>query len=391
MKTPTVAASPQGAKRLRSGNPWCYRTDILDAPNGLPPGTIVDVVDQQKNPIGQAFFATKSPLALRLLSRRPSRDEVIDRAFFENRFKLALARRRSLHGRDAFRVIHGEADLIPGLFVDQYGEALTIQTLSEGADARKAEWAPLLAELTGASVVVCRDDASGRDFELLPREKKVLHGTPVERVRYHEGPSVFEIDLLNDSKTGSFLDQVDNHLRAAELGGGEALDTFSYHGGFALALARTCSSVIAVEQDPVAAGRARANAEANGLRHVQVEAANAFDVMRQYSEAGRKFDVIVVDPPGLAKRREGMTAARRAYHELNVRALKLLRPEGLLVSCSCSGKVSRATFEEIVEGAAGDAKRSIQILERRGAGLDHPVLAGLGETDYLKAWLVRAL
>lgn len=386
-----VTVTPTGAKGLRRGNPWCYRTEVASWPSGLEPGEIVDVVDPQRNPVGQAFSASKSPLALRLLTRKPSGEETIDAGFFARRFAAAYERRASLHHRDAYRLVHGEADLLPGLFVDRYGDALTLQTLSEGADARKLEWAPMLAKLTGARVVVCRDDASGRDFEVLPREKRILLGEEPTVIGYHEGQTRFEIDLMRDSKTGSFLDQVDNHLRAGELARGDALDTFSYHGGFALSLAGACDTVIAVEQDATAADKIRANAKTNGQANVEVMTANAFDVLRGFSDEGRRFDVVVIDPPGLAKRKEGLKAARRAYHELNLRALKLVKPEGLLVTCSCSGKVSRAVFEEIVLDAAADAKRQVQILERRGAGVDHPALGALPETEYLKAWFLRVL
>lgn len=391
MTNARVTVSAKAAKALRRGNPWCYRTEVTHWPLGLGPGAVVDVVDPQQNPVGQAFTASRSPLALRLLTRASSQEEPVDERFFRARLEAALQRRASLGGRDAYRLVHGEADLLPGLFVDRYGDALTMQTLSEGADVRKEALAAMVAELTGARVVVSRDDASGRDFEGLTREKRVLRGEGPTVVGYHEGATRFEIDLLHDSKTGSFLDQVDNHLRAAELGRGAALDTFSYHGGFALALARTCDSVVAVEQDPTCAEKARANARANGRDNVKVECANAFDVLRQLSDEGRRFDTVVVDPPGLAKRREGLEAARRAYHELNLRALKLVKPNGLLVTCSCSGKVSRALFEELVQGAAADARRQVQVLERRGAGIDHPALAALPETEYLKAWFLRVL
>ncbi|MFZ5445735.1 MAG: class I SAM-dependent rRNA methyltransferase [Myxococcota bacterium] len=392
MSNPVVTVSAKAAKSLRRGNPWVYRTEVVGwPPDALPRGAIVDVVDPQKNPIGQAFAASKSPLAIRLVSKRLGREEPLDEKFFRARLEAAWRRRESLHHRDAFRVVHGESDQLPGLFVDRYGDALTLQTLSEGADVRKETWARLISEVTGLKTVVCRDDASGRDWEGLPREKRVLLGAGATKVSYHEGENRFEIDLLTDSKTGSFLDQVDNHVRAGELGRGAALDTFSYHGGFALALSRRCSSVIAVEQDEAAAGRARANAAANGRTNVTIEHANAFDVLRRFADEGRKFDTVVVDPPGLAKRKEGLEAARRAYHELNLRALKLLNPDGLLVSCSCSGKVTRAIFEEILAGAAADAKRQVQVLERRGAGIDHPPLSALPETEYLKAWFLRVL
>lgn len=392
MTNPLVVVSANGAKSLRKGYPWCYRTEVVTWPKEtLAPGAIVDVVDVQKNPIGQAFTSSKSPLALRLVSKKLGREERLDTAFFKARLAAAWKRRESLFARDAFRAVHGEADLLPGLFVDRYGDALTLQTLSEGADVRKEAWAKLLLEVTGLKTVVCRDDASGRDWEGLGREKKVLLGDGATRVAYHEGENRFEIDLLEDAKTGSFLDQVDNHVRAGELGGGDALDTFSYHGGFALGLSRKCTSVMAVEQDEGAVARARHNVELNGRKNVTITHGNAFDVLRTFADEGRKFDTVVVDPPGLAKRKEGLQTAKRAYHELNVRAFKLLKPDGLLVSCSCSGKVSRAAFEDLLLEAAADAKRSVQILERRGAGIDHPPLASLPETEYLKAWFLRVL
>jgi 23S rRNA (cytosine1962-C5)-methyltransferase len=388
---PTARVSLKGAKSLRRGNPWLYRTELLEPPTGDTRGTVVSVVDPQGNPIGQAFYAQRSPLALRLLTRRPPTEEPVDEAFFRHRLEAALARRAPLKHRDGLRLVHGEADLLPGLFVDRYGTGLTLQTLSEGMDARKELVARMLAEKTGATHVVCRDDASGRDFEGLKREVRLLHGEGEARFTYHEGENRFEVDLLGDMKTGAFLDQVDNHLRAGELARGEALDLFSYHGGFALALGRTCDTVLAVEQDAKAAERARENAARNGRSNVTVETGNAFDVLRRFADSGRRFDTVVLDPPGLAKRREGLATALRAYHELNLRALKCLKPEGLLVTCSCSGKLSREAFEEMVVSAAVDARRPVQILERRGAGLDHPVLAGLPETEYLKALYVRAL
>ncbi len=388
---PTVRVSPKGAKSLRRGNPWLYRQELTESPKEQGAGAVVAVVDVQGNPIGQAFYARSSPLALRLLTRKGPAEEPVDDAFFRRRLEASLSRRASLKGRDGLRLVHGEADLLPGLFVDRYGTGLTLQTLSEGMDARKEMLARMLVELTGATHVVCRDDASGRDFEGLQRHVVMLHGTGEARFTYHEGENLFEVDLLGDMKTGAFLDQVDNHLRSGELARGEALDLFSYHGGFALALSRSCTSVLAVEQDPKAAERARQNAARNGRAHVTVEQGNAFDVLRGFADSGRRFDTVVLDPPGLAKRREGLATALRAYHELNLRAFKCLRPEGLLVTCSCSGKLSREAFEEMVLSAAEDARRPVQILERRGAGLDHPVLGGLSETEYLKALYVRVL
>ncbi|MGQ0504123.1 MAG: class I SAM-dependent rRNA methyltransferase [Myxococcaceae bacterium] len=386
-----VVVNASGAQRLRRLNPWCYRSDVVDAPDDLERGAIVDVVDGQRNPIGQAFWATQSPLAIRLLTRKPSSEEKIDDAFFERRLKASLARRSAFHERDAYRVVHGESDLIPGLIADRYGKGLVLQTLSEGADVRKERFARQLAEMTGATHVVCRDDASGRDFEKLPREKRFLVGEGPARFTYHEGANAFDVDLMEDMKTGSFLDQVDNHLRAGELAKGTGLDCFSYHGGFALALATRCTEVLAVEQDERASAKAQENARRNGRDNVLVQNANAFDLLRQFDREGRRFDTVVIDPPGLSKRKEGLQTALRAYHELNLRAFKVTASDGLLVTCSCSGKVTRDAFEKMAFAAASDAKRSVQILERRGAGFDHPVLASVPESEYLKALFLRVL
>lgn len=389
---PTVAVNPKAAQRLRRNQNWCYRQDILGSLETADLGPVVQVVDGQKNPIGQAFYASRSPVALRLLTRRPPNEEPVDEAFFRRRLEASLARRASLQGRDALRLVHGEADLLPGLFVDRYGDALVVQTLSEGMDVREELVVRLLVELTRFERVVLRNDGSGRDFEGLERRKGLVVGKERGSVaRYHEGENRFEVDLLEDFKTGSFLDQVSNHLRAGELARGTALDCFTYHGGFALALSRSCSSVLAVDQDEGAVARARRNVEANGRSNVTVEQANAFDLLRRLEAEGQRFDTIVLDPPGFSKRKEGVNAALRAYHELNLRAFRLLSPNGLLVSCSCSGKVTPAAFEETLVAAAKDAKRTVQLLERRGAGIDHPILAALPETEYLKAFFLRAL
>jgi 23S rRNA (cytosine1962-C5)-methyltransferase len=366
-----------------------WRKDVLDPP-AAPGGWVVAVVDPRGQPAGQALWAERSPLALRLLTRRPPSEEPVDAVWFKTRLQAAIARRATM-GREALRLVHAEADGLPGLFVDRYRDRLVLQTLSEGMDTRKEALAATLEELTGAVQVVCRDDGSGRDFEQLPRETRVLRGVRDTEAEWREGDSVFRTDLLKDMKTGAFLDQAENHLRAGELGRGRALDAFSYHGGFALALAARCDSVLALEQDPAAAARLAENVRRNGRRNVEVREANAFDVLHQLDRDGERFDSVVLDPPGLAKRKEGPRTAMRAYRELNVRALRLLRPGGLLVTCSCSGKVKPPDFEEMLLGAADDVRRPIQILERRGPASDHPALGGLPETEYLKAFFLRPL
>jgi len=386
---PTVRVSADAARGLRHLRPWVWRKDVLEAP-AAPGGWVVAVVDPRGQPAGQALWAERSPLALRLLTRRPPAEEPVDAVWFRSRLQASIARRAWM-SRESLRLVHGEADGLPGLFVDRYRDRLVVQTLSEGMDTRKELLASMLEELTSAIQVVCRDDGSGRDFEQLPRESRVLRGVRDTEVEWREGENVFRTDLLHDMKTGAFLDQAENHLRAGELGRGRALDAFSYHGGFALALAPRCDSVLALEQDPAAAARLGENVRRNGRLNVETREANAFDVLHQLDRDGERFDTVVLDPPGLAKRKEGPRTAMRAYRELNVRALRLLRPGGLLVTCSCSGKVKPPDFEEMLLGAADDVRRPIQILERRGPAADHPVLGGLPETEYLKAFFVRPL
>jgi 23S rRNA (cytosine1962-C5)-methyltransferase len=383
----TCKVSPHGARRLRAGHPWVYRQDVIRSPD-VPGGAVVRVVDDQDQPVGQAFWGAKSPIALRLLTRT---DEPCDAAFFERRLGQALERRRRLFpGADAFRVAHGEADLLPGVFVDLYGDGVGVQLLSEGAEHHKPLILGALDRLLAPRVVALRHDTGARSFEGLDRESRVVKGDDA-RCRYHEGENLFEVDLEREKKTGAFLDQRENHLRAGELAFGEALDTFSYHGGFALAMARRATTVLALDQDASAAEFAQANARRNGLHNVTAEAQNAFDALHAFDREGRRFDTVVVDPPAFAKRKEGLETAMRAYRELNLRALKILRPGGYLVSCSCSAKVTPAAFEEMLLSAAQDAKRPVQLLERRGAGRDHPGLMGVSETEYLKCFILQAI
>jgi 23S rRNA (cytosine1962-C5)-methyltransferase len=388
MPTPAACVvNPRGAKRLRSGLPWVYRQDILQ-PAAAEGGAIVQVLDERQKLIGHAFWAEKSAVAVRLLTRgfEPCNTDTLRR-----RLQQALARRQRLFPKDdAFRVVHGEADLLPGLFVDKYNDGLSVQLLSEGAERHKDVLLDELNKLLSPRVLALRNDTSAREFEFLPRENTLVHG-PETRCTYHEGENAFEVDLMQDRKTGGFLDQRENHVRAGQYARGEGLDAFSYHGGFALALARGCTSVLALDQDELAAESARKNVVRNGLTNVTVETRNAFDELHGFDRAGRQFDTIVIDPPAFAKRKEGIPAAERAYRELNLRALKLLRPGGVLITCSCSGKISPAMFEEILLSAAADVHRPVQILERRSAGRDHPGLLGVAETEYLKCFILQAV
>ena len=384
-----VTVSARGAARLRGGHPWVYAEDVArqDAR-----GDVVRVVDGRGATLGTALWAPGARLPLRLFARE---EVTLDAALVEKRVRAAdELRRRMMPGADAYRVVHAEADGLPGLVVDRYADVCVLQTTARAMDAREAEIADVVARVCDARLVVARDDSSARDFEGLPRRRGVVRGEGTTRVQYHDAGSVFEVDVLADGKTGGFLDQAENHARAATYvpAGAEALDAFTYHGGFALALARGgAASVLALDEAAPAAGRARENAARNGLSQVKVEQANAFDRLRALEGDGRSFDVVVIDPPALAKRKSAFGAADRAYKELNLRALRLTRPGGIVVTCSCSGKLSPEGFGAIVAEAARDAGKTVQLIERRGAGRDHPPLLGVLETEYLKCWILRVL
>ncbi|HET7788794.1 MAG TPA: class I SAM-dependent rRNA methyltransferase [Myxococcales bacterium] len=387
MHAPTVIVSQKGAARARAGHPWIFRGDITQAPSGLISGSEVRIADARGNFIARGFWAVRSPIALRVLSRT---DSPLDEELLATRLRRAFERRKAMFPQaDAFRVVHGEADLLPGWFADMYDGIAAVQHLSEWAEARREQLARMLVEVTGARAVVARDDGSARDFEQLPRRAEPLLGTEF-RAQYHEGALALEVDLLADHKTGGYLDQRENHLRAGELARGLALDAFCYHGGFALQLARKAAHVLAIDQDAGAVQRTRKNAERNGLGNVEARAQNAVEALRALDQEGRKFDTIVLDPPAFAKRKEGLEGALRAYREINYRAVRLLAPGGLLVTCSCSGRVTSELFGEVVAWAAQEAKRPLQLLERRGAGRDHPPLVGVPETEYLKAFFLLA-
>jgi 23S rRNA (cytosine1962-C5)-methyltransferase len=375
----------RGAARAARGHPWIFRADLISGPSDIVDD--VEVVDERGRILGCALWAPEpAPLAVRFYARGAERlgfDSV-----WADRLGRALARRA---GAPVARLVHGEADQLPGLFVDRYQDVAVVQAATGAVDRRERAIAGVLAERLGLRLVVARDDGSARDLEGLPRRKGVLVGGGATRVTYAEGHARFTVDVLEDAKTGGFLDQRENHARVVGLARGDALDAFTYHGGFALALAAGADRVLALDEDAQAAARARANAESSGLTNVEVQVADAFTELRRFERGGRRFDVIVVDPPALAKRKGPIEAALRAYKELNLRALRIAAPEGWLVTCSCSGRVTAALFEAMLVDAARDAGREVAIVERRGAAGDHPTLLGVPETEYLKCFVLRVL
>ena len=398
-----AVVSARGAARIRAGHPWIFRPDVVrgpasDAGDGGP--ALVTVEDGRGKRLGLATWAARARLALRMVDRRERQDPAAAPArtlteIVEVRLQAALERRAALRlDRDAYRVVHAESDQLPGLVIDRYADAAVIQTTSVAMNAARAEIAEIVRARLDARVVVARDDGSARDFEDLPRFAGILHGGDA-RVVYRLGENRLEADLLRDGKTGGFLDQADNQAALAALAPADAraLDAFTYHGGFALALARRGGETRAIDENPDAVARAAANARRNGLANLKVERGNSFDLLRAFEAAGERFDVVVIDPPALAKRggEAALATAARAYKELILRGARLTRAGGLLCACSCSGRVSRAHWEEICTEALADAGRTAQVLARAGAGRDHPELAGVPETGHLKAWTYRIL
>ena len=384
-----VTVTRRGVERLQGGHLWIYRSDVEKAPAGAEPGDVVAVVDGRGRFQGKAFWSERSQIALRLLTR----DEVpVDEAFLAARVADAIAlRARVLGDEPALRLVHGEADLLPGLVADRYGDVAVLQTLVPATERRKALLAELVAAATGARTVVERNDVRVRELEGLAQVKGVLRGPPPGPAEYREGEVRLGLDVLEGQKTGAFLDQRENHLLAGAYARGRCLDCFSYAGGFALQLARRGEAVTAVEMQPVAARLLRDNAARNRAENLEVVEANAFDFLRDEAEKPPSWDTVVLDPPAFAKNKDALQNARRGYKEVNLRALQILRPGGVLVTASCSYHLSEAALEELVLDAANDAGRRVQVLERRGAGRDHPALLGVPETRYLKCLFLRVL
>jgi 23S rRNA (cytosine1962-C5)-methyltransferase len=396
---PTVKIGSRGRARVASGHPWIYRQDVLAGPerDARTDGpALVLVADERNRPLAIATWSLESPVALRILDRTNSQSAGLPDFLqcIASRMERAQARRASLGlDRDAYRVVHGESDALPGLFIDVYADAAVMQTTSVAMNAHRTAIAGLAQKMLGVRLVIARDDGSARDFEGLPRSKEILFGAGSSEITYRLGPNRLTADLFVDSKTGGFLDQADNHALVAALAptGARCLDAFTYHGGFALALARKGGPVLATDEDAQAVARTSANATRNGLPNLTARQANAFDLLRSLEAERERFDVVVLDPPALAKRKSGDNVAERAYREIILRGLRLVVPDGLVVACSCSGRISREQFDRIVAEASADSGRTVQVLARMGAGRDHPELVGVPETGHLKCWVMRVV
>ncbi len=410
-----VNISKRGAKRIRSGHLWVYKSDLREL-RDAEGGTIVSVLDEARNFVGQAFYSDASEIALRFLT---THREAIDRDWWRKRLRACAARRAGIAKEtNAYRLVYSEGDLLPSLVVDVYDGNLVLQTLSQGTDRLQPDIVELLLEEFNPRSIIERNDARVRDLEGLELRKGVFYasepgaiatgssaeielgelsdplaiarGTDTE-IEINQHGVRFIISPLASQKTGAFLDQRENYLAAAKVAHGRALDCFTFNGGFALHIAKSCDSVLGIDISAEAIAGARRNAELNQISNVEFRATNVFDALREMESSGERFDTIVLDPPAFTKSRATIKSGARGYKEINLRALKLLNPGGMLVTCTCSYHMSEEMFLEIIAEAAVDARRRLQIIEKRGQSSDHPMLLGVPETHYLKCVIARAM
>jgi 23S rRNA (cytosine1962-C5)-methyltransferase len=393
---PCVELSTRGVNRLQARHPWVYRSDIVEA-NDVPPGALVRVLDQRGKFLGTALYSSSSQIAIRMISHGSVPDLP---ALIAERIREAIAYRKELvRDTDAYRIVFSEADFLPGLIVDRYNDVVSLQILTQAMDtapAREAIVQTLREEVQPAGIVE-RVDARIRELEQLPsRSSGLLWGDKSSTEVTMNGVR-FQHDGLEGQKTGAFLDQRENYAAAAQYARGDALDVFCYQGGFALHLAAKCSSVTGVDSSHPALEMADKNVALNATLNASLASrepewieANAFDLLRDYAAANRRYDTIVLDPPAFAKTKRDLEKALGGYKELNLRAMKMLRPGGILVTCCCSYHVSAADFLKVVADAAQDAHKTLRVVENRGAAKDHPILLNVPETSYLRCLILSA-
>ena len=382
----TVTITKRGAQRVHARQLWIYRSDVSDQ-NGAEAGEVVRVIDSRKRELGSALYSSRSQIALRMISF----DEVeINGDFWLSRLVSSeQLREQVVRDTTAYRLVFGESDLLPSLIVDRYNDCFVIQTLSQGMDALKQMWVELLVERYIPRAVVERNEARVRDLEGLPRTTGIVCGSDPGEFVVEESGVKLNINLVEGQKTGSFLDQRENRIASRGYSRGRALDCFTYQGAFALHLAREAEQVIGVDVSATAIAQAKRNAELNGVTNIEFVEANVFDLLREMEQAGERFDVINLDPPAFAKSRASVEGAMRGYKEINLRAMKMLTPGGTLITSTCSYHLSEESFLNVLAGAAADAGRTVQLIEKRTQARDHPVLISMPETYYLKCMIFR--
>lgn len=384
---PIVVVSARGEARVRAGHLWIYRADVVEAK--ATSGDTVLVLGPRARPVGRALYSGRSQIAIRILTRA---DEPADLGLWKTRLGAAVRFRDSLGiDADAYRLVHGEGDLLPGLVVDRYADVLVVQSLVPGVERLLSDLVVELVELTGARGVLARNDVRVRALEGLDSRVEVLAGEVPRELVVREGPIEYEVDVWTGQKTGLFLDQRENRHAARQYAHGRLLDAFSYHGGFALQLADRSDRAEAIDVSEEAVARIEANARRNQVGNIVARAANVFDELRALERAGERFDTIVLDPPAFAKSKSAVPRALAGYKEINLRALKLLSSGGVLLTCSCSYNVDEATFGQIVYEASVDAGVQVSVVEKRTQSRDHPIVLGMPETYYLKCFILRRM
>jgi 23S rRNA (cytosine1962-C5)-methyltransferase len=384
-RRPVVRLTGKGWRWQRTGHPWVYRDDLEGRPDFVS-GDLTAVLGPGDRFLGQAFYSAASRIALRFVT---SQDEPVDRSFWQARLRQALTYRgRVVQESDAYRLIYGEADGFPGLVVDSYAGHLVMQALHPAMERRTPEIVDLLVEELSPPSITLRNDAEVRLLEELPLEVKTVRGELPALVKVKEGGVRLWVDVLKGQKTGIFLDQRENRLVTAAWAGGEVLDAFAYQGAFAMHMAPEARRVTLVDTSEAALALARENGRVNGFDNLEYVKANTFAFLKDAVGAGRRFDLIVLDPPAFAKSRGDRAGAVKGYREINRRAFQLLNPGGVLVTCSCSYNLSEPEFLEVVRHAAGEANRRARVVERRGAARDHPGLLAMPESLYLKCLIL---
>lgn len=386
MEKGQIVIRKRGAERIRRGHVWIYRSDIIGGKD-VPAGSIVSVRDERGAVLGKAFYSSKSQIAVRLLGRGDIR---IDELFFRNRFEAAdrLRERLAVDPRLSRR-IYSEGDLLPGFIVDRYDDRLVVQSLIQATDALQPLLTAILQERYQPRSILLRNDSRVRELEGLELRQEVIGDALPETLVVDEDGKQIALSLTAGQKTGSYLDQRDNHRAARRHARGRALDAFTYAGGFAVQIADVCESVEAVDISTAALEMAKTNVERNALKNVECIEANAFDFLRERHKEGASYDTIILDPPAFAKNKESLEGALRGYKEINNRAMRLLRPGGILITCSCSHHLSEGLFAEMLADAAKDAGVLARVLERRFQSADHPILLTVPETLYLKCFILE--
>ena len=396
MSDALVRLAPGKQAALRAGRPWAYRGEIAATAGEPRSGDVVTVVDTHGQFVARAFYHEQSLLAARILTRRP--EETVDTALFQRRVQQACELRlRLLEDPSVCRLIFSEADGLPGLIADRFDDVIVLQAGSVGIDARLPEIVDTIEACTGVHAFYERNEGPVRRLEGLPERSGPYRGTPPDEATIREGAVRLVVDVRRGQKTGHFLDQRYNRIafgqtlgKLAGDGRPRVLDAFCHTGGFGLqALAAGAREVVFLDSAPTAVEAALRNANLNAFAGAVGVEGNAFDELRAMERAGERYDAVVLDPPAFARNRSQLDGAYRGYKELNLRVLRLLRPGGLLCTCSCSQPVSEAMFEEMLRDAAADTGRTVRVLERRGAGPDHPGVLGADETRYLKCLLLR--